>query len=453
MTRLPGGKLKLPRLTPLCLTLILLLCACSGLGGEPDIVATIIPSATQGSSAISETWQPDIARGKRIYADNCTDCHGISGDGQGELVLSGSVSAPLDMTDRTLTGAKSPLGWFTIISEGKIEKLMPPWQNALSEGERWDVAMYTYTLAYDAELLAAGRQIWRERCEDCELPHAIPPVYSDQEYGQALNRESFADALAPDEIAAVVAYLRMQSLRDAGEAAGSVAPALVFGEISGRVQHGSAGGTVPPDTVAQLQFGSPEIGFSIAETSIDADSRFVFEDIPLSAEISYVIGVIYDGRIFSRLLPEGEYNQTITLYDLSNDPAVISVAAIDLFLNPVRLEPHGTGLHITQIIRYRNDSDRIFTSGRGFEDGREASLLVQFPIGAKIMSDDAGGRYVLIEDLERLPDSLIDTLPVAPGDEHEIIVEYFWLTATVWHLNKYSTTGSKALSPSCYQRR
>ena len=145
----------------------------------------------------------------------------------------------------------------------------------------------------------------------------------------------------------------------------------------------------------------------------------------MTTDISYVVGVIYDGRVFSRLLPAGDYAPTITIYDLTNDPAVISVAAIDLFLNPIQLEPHGTGLHITQIIRYRNESDRIFTSGRGFDDGREASLLVQFPIGAEIMSDDASGRYVLIEDLERVPDSLIDTLPVAPGEEHEIIVEYF----------------------------
>ncbi len=419
----------MPRLTSLCLILLALLCACRGLGGEPDIVATFAPPPAAGSAAISENWRPDIARGQQIFADNCVDCHGISGDGQGELVLAGSVSAPLDMTDLALTRAKSPLDWFTIISEGNIENLMPPWQNALSEGERWDVTMYSYALAYDAELLATGAHLWTERCGDCELPAAIPPRYSDEDYGGALNRESFADALESEEIAAVVAHLRTVTLRGAGQPAENVEGALPVGKISGRVQHGSGGGIVPPDTIAQLQFGNPEIGFSLAEASIDAAGNFVFADIPLSADISYVIGVIYDGRIFSRLLPAGEYEQTITIFDLTNDPAVISVAAVDLFLNPVQLNPHGAGLHITQIIRYRNDSDRIFTSGRGFDDGREASLLLQFPLGAKIMSDDAGGRYVLIEDLEGLPDSLpallIDTLPVAPGDAHEIIVEYF----------------------------
>lgn len=413
------------RMAPVCLIVLLLLCACRGLGGEPEIVATFAAPPAAGSAALTGNWQPDIARGRQIFADNCTDCHGISGDGQGELVLAGSVSAPIDMTNLAMTRAESPLDWFTIISEGNIENLMPPWQNALSEGERWDVTMYSYSLAYDAELLAEGASLWSQGCQDCELPSAIPPLYSDQDYGQTLNREFFSNALAAEEVAAVVGHVRMRALRGAGDDAGNLAPAPSRGEISGRVQHGSEGGIVPPDTIIQLQFGSLETGFSLAETSIDAEGRFVFADIPLSANTSYVIAVMYDGRIFSRLLPVDEYDQTITIYDLTNDPAVISVAAVDLFLNPVRLEPHGTGLHIRQIIRYRNESDRIFTSGRGFDDGREASLLLQFPHGAMVISDEAGGRYVLIEALESLPNSLIDTLPVAPGDGHEIIVEYF----------------------------
>ena len=42
------------------------------------------------------------------------------------------------------------------------------------------------------------------------------------------------------------------------------------------------------------------------------------------------------------------------------------------------------------------------------------------------MSGDGGGRYVVIEDMERLPDSVIDTLPVMPGEGHRLLLEY-WL--------------------------
>ena len=202
------------------------------------------------------------------------------------------------------------------------------------------------------------------------------------------------------------------------------------GNFSGRVEHGSGGGTVPDDAVVQLRFGNAEQGYKQAETTLDADNGFVFTDIPLTNELNYMVSFVYDGRVFSRRLLAGHqsdsaYDQTITLYDQTSDPFVITVASIDIFVSPVKLDDLGSGLLITQIITYRNSSDRLYTSGRGFDDGREASLLLQFPAGARFVSGDENGRFVLIEDMEAIPDSLIDTLPVLPGDDHEIIVEYF----------------------------
>ena len=89
---------------------------------------------------------------------------------------------------------------------------MPPWQNALSEQERWDVTLYSYTLGYTETLLAAGESLWRERCGGCVLPAVIPPLYSDREYGSALNSEHFGGALGAAEMDAVVAYARLKSL-------------------------------------------------------------------------------------------------------------------------------------------------------------------------------------------------------------------------------------------------
>ena len=136
--------------------------ACSGLGGEPEIVATVEAPSADWTALVD--WQPDLGSGERIFQERCTECHGDSGDGLGELVTAGSVERPPDMRDRALVALKSPLEWYKIITQGRIEKLMPPWENALSEQERWDVALYSYTLGYAEELLAAGAEIWRERC-------------------------------------------------------------------------------------------------------------------------------------------------------------------------------------------------------------------------------------------------------------------------------------------------
>ena len=144
------------------------------------------------------------------------------------------------------------------------------------------------------------------------------------------------------------------------------------------------------------------------------------------SNFTYVVSAVYDGRLFSRRLPSASANDTtITLYDLTNDPTVVEVTRIDLFVEAIKLADLGAGLYVSQAIGYQNNSDRIYTSGRRFDDGREAVLLVQFPDGARAMSGDESGRYVVIEDMENIPDSVIDTLPVAPGSSHQVILEYF----------------------------
>ena len=227
------------RCAALALLAALAFSACSGWGGEPQFMATVAPRQPAASVATTVVdWQPDMVNGARIYAERCTECHGINGDGRGELVEAGSVEQPLDMSDRLLVSAKSPLEWYEIITLGRIENLMPPWENALSDAERWDVALYTYTLSYDDELLASGEALWRERCSNCELPADIPPVFSDVDYGAQLNRDRFDGRLREKEIGAAVAYARMHSLQPAP-------PSGPLGEISGRVEHGTEGGVVP----------------------------------------------------------------------------------------------------------------------------------------------------------------------------------------------------------------
>ena len=407
----------------LTLLLLLMLNACGGLSGEPEIIATAPPQPTADPATnLATQWQPNIEKGAAIFAEHCTECHGIGGDGQGDLVLAGSIAQPLDMTDRVLVGAKSPLQWFEIISKGKIENLMPPWENALPENERWDVTLYAYSLAYDEAQLKQGEQVWQHQCGDCTLPTLIPPVYSDADYGAQLNRDLFASALTVEEQAAAVAYARMESLAIENRVEQRETP----GDIKGRVVHGTVGGVVPADTVVQLQYGNADAGFSLAETPVDEALGFMFEGLTLTNDLNYVLGVVYEGRLFSRHFAAEEASDlTITVYDVTEDPLVVSVGRIDLFVEAVKLAELGSGLYITQIIGFSNSGDRIYTSGRRFDDGREAVLLAQFPHGAQALSNDGGGRYVFIEDLGQLPNSVIDTLPVPPGNKHQVILEYF----------------------------
>jgi mono/diheme cytochrome c family protein len=122
------------------LLVALLLAACSDLGGEPRIVATF-PPATSVPETNPPAARPDIMLGAAIFAENCTRCHGIGGQGDGELVLTGQLpDAPPDFTDEATARDMTLVEWYEIITHGRLERFMPPWRDSLSESERWAVA-------------------------------------------------------------------------------------------------------------------------------------------------------------------------------------------------------------------------------------------------------------------------------------------------------------------------
>jgi len=426
----------------LSLILMLIVSACTGLGGEPEIVATIPQPtaviATPEEHSLFPPAKPDIANGAQIFADRCTECHSQNGSGLGALVREGGIPQPPDMTDISLTSLKTPLKWYDTITNGNLEFLMPPWKNALSTQERWDVAFYTYTLGYDEDMLALGEQIWTNKCSDCasvndliDLESAVK--MSDIAFGTQIDRTDFDSTLSTDEIYAAVAYARSLSVENPESIASipqsipvSEDPNIKRGNFTGVVEQGTASSTVPLDTIVQMQYGNTRNGFKLVETTISEDATFTFEDIPLTNTFTYSLGAVYRDRLYTSTIVEGhpedtEYNQTITIYDLTDDVFVLSVSKIDMYIDPINVPELGSGLRITEVINYNNSSDRMYTTGKAIGDGREAVLLIQIPVGSIITSDEANGRYINAQDL----DAIIDTYPVRPGDNHSIFVEYF----------------------------
>ena len=237
---------------------------------------------------------------------------------------------------------------------------MPPWEGALSDAERWDVALYAYTL----ELMMMrcwllGERLWREVCGDCALPALIPPVYSDADYGALLNADRFGAALTDAEAAAAMAYARMTSLVSGSGlgavAAGASAQLGPFLVISGAVVHGTAGGALPGDTIVQLRYGNVDEGFSFAETSLStamAASNSTVFPWPTGSNTCWgrsMTSGFSTGGLGAGAAPRPADALRLTVYDETNDPFVLSVARIDLFIEPLRLDDLGAGLAITQM--------------------------------------------------------------------------------------------------------
>lgn len=100
----------------------------------PDIPAVVNPIETSADSA---------GRGKELYLEYCTTCHGLGGGGNGPAAH-GITTHPRQLWawNNADSSADGYLYWF--ITNGRNE--MPPWGLILSENERWDLINYIKTL-------------------------------------------------------------------------------------------------------------------------------------------------------------------------------------------------------------------------------------------------------------------------------------------------------------------
>ncbi|MCS7038940.1 MAG: c-type cytochrome, partial [Caldilineales bacterium] len=105
-------------------------------------------------------------RGARIFSERCVQCHGTLGKGDGPMA--GQVPVRMaDFTDPAFAESRSPEAVFEVISNGRIENLMPPWKNTLSESEIWDVTAFVWSLHLgDLDLNAAALQ-YQALCASC----------------------------------------------------------------------------------------------------------------------------------------------------------------------------------------------------------------------------------------------------------------------------------------------
>jgi mono/diheme cytochrome c family protein len=108
---------------------------------------------------------PDLANGAKIYNQECAQCHGARGMGDGPQAAEITVPvATLGLSD--YARLYSPAEWYTIVSQGNLEKFMPPFAN-LTDRQRWDVVAYAMSLSLPDELVAQGKSLYQQNCASC----------------------------------------------------------------------------------------------------------------------------------------------------------------------------------------------------------------------------------------------------------------------------------------------
>ena len=105
---------------------------------------------------------PALQAGKTVFAENCAQCHGETGkgDGPGRASMNPKEPAPADFTDAGLMESLSPFKAFNVVSFGVEGTAMPSFA-ALSEEERWQTAFYVLALRFTDQEAAEGAALSR----------------------------------------------------------------------------------------------------------------------------------------------------------------------------------------------------------------------------------------------------------------------------------------------------
>jgi len=180
---------------------------------------------------------PALARGAAVYTEQCVQCHGATGLGDGPKARHLEGPPPASLADRAAMGTVSPVDVYRKVTIGVAGTAMPQFEETLSPEDRWAVATYVATLRADDQRVREGEGLYTAQCASCHggtgggdgvlaaslsvRPPALRDLavqgrFSDGELEQLILRgrpgtpmPGFARALDREQAAEVVAFLRV----------------------------------------------------------------------------------------------------------------------------------------------------------------------------------------------------------------------------------------------------
>ena len=149
---------------------------------------------------------PSLASGKAIYLENCAQCHGETGKGDGpsRATMNPKNPVPANFSDAEFMAGLSPFKAYNAISFGVENTAMASFA-ALSEEQRWQVAFYVLSLRFSPELAQAGAALLQSKNVPAEITTvATLATSADEELLEKLKPYAEQEPQANN----VLAYLR-----------------------------------------------------------------------------------------------------------------------------------------------------------------------------------------------------------------------------------------------------
>ncbi|GGO92993.1 MAG: iron permease [Sphingomonas sp.] len=150
--------------------------------------------------AIAPETPPDVARGDRLFADNCAACHGASGNGKGPNAAA-LDTPPIAFTDAGRARKRSLAALEQVITQGIDGTAMQSFRD-LPPGDRWALAFRAGEFAFSEADVQRGKALWRNEA-------AIRSRIPDLKALVTTTPAALGEAIGQQKADVVMAYLRM----------------------------------------------------------------------------------------------------------------------------------------------------------------------------------------------------------------------------------------------------
>ncbi|GAP07617.1 cytochrome c, mono- and diheme variants [Anaerolinea thermolimosa] len=414
------------------------------------------PSEVQAVSTAFPLLPPDPAQGKVIYEEKCLPCHGSTGMGDGPQASNLPATPPAIGSPEVARKAR-PADWFTVVSEGRLDRFMPGFSGSLNDRQRWDVVAYVFTLSRQSIDLGTGKQVYEARCASCHGDRGQgsaenAPDWTNQQRLAGLSDEelekavvegqgsmpAFGDQLSASERTAVVAYIRSLTYASSGggEQAQTTPEAKQTPQGEAPVAEGTPGttrsltirgritgpgGVTPPAGLKVTLIGFEGMNQVSETTTVSgADGSYQFEDVQVKPGTAFMVRVEKDGYTFNSdiLHPSDVSGEVadlpVTVYETSTDPSQLMVDRLHVFFD---FSLAGK-VQVVELFIIANPTDKLIVPAAP----DQPALVFSLPEGATNLQLDGGA---LGDRFVQTADGFGDLAPIAPGSQpHQVLFSY-----------------------------
>ena len=428
---------------------------------------TPVPSVAPTEVMYFPFMPPNPDAGAAIFTEKCEPCHGPAGFGDGPKAAElPNPVAPIGDID--LSRLRTPEDWYRQVTNGNIEKYMPPF-NSLTDRQRWDVVAYALNLSVTEDSFTQGAELYQANCSEChgasgagdgagasslsvdtpsftdqsrmaerslndliaaaahpdtaELPH-FEGAFSDSEWISLAAHIRSLTFVSDDEVVAEAPGIpgtTTTATEEPANTGSNPAPAPEsdrIADVGGQVVNRS-GGTLPEGLEAVL-YGFDQFQQAFTQTvTIDGAGGFLFDAVPMPEGRAYLVAVDYGEATYtSDMAIVGAQIQDIfveiSVFDKSTDVSALSVDRLHIFFEFITTDQ----VRIAELILVTNPTDRVI----GAAEAGQPTIEIQLPEGATNLQFEEGALGTTFIEVEG---GFGDLRPIQPGiGQHQILFSF-----------------------------